>query len=65
MGKRLETRPWLWVYVGLQYRNIACSGPLVNRAVVLQTCTSGLLKPGTLGIPFGTLDKFLAKKENF
>lgn len=63
MGKRLETRPWLWVYVGLQYRNIVCSCPPVNGAVVLQT--SGLLKPGTLRIPFGTLDKFLAKKENF
>lgn len=53
------------MYVGLrvvrlQYRNSVCAWPLVNRAVVPQTHTSGLLKPGTFGIPSGTLGKFLA-----
>lgn len=37
-----------------------CAWPLVNGAVVPQMCVSGLLKPGTFGIPSGTLDKFLA-----
>lgn len=58
-GKQTKVTP-LAVGVGGAAVQELCAWPLVNGAVVPQMCVSGLLKPGTFGIPSETLDKFLA-----